>query len=63
MSSAEKIAELNERSNTVCPKSSTMVKYLVKYSLKNVLYKNCRVLSDALNSSISMIPGGVATVR
>jgi len=31
--------------------------------LKKVLYKNCRVLSNALNSSISMIPGNVVTVK
>jgi len=30
--------------------------------LKNVLYKSCKVLNDALNS-INIILGGVATVR
>jgi len=31
--------------------------------LKNVLYKSYKVLSDALNSSISMILDSIATVR
>jgi len=31
--------------------------------LKNVLYKSYRVLSNALNSSISMILGSIVTVK